>query len=145
MLGLIRMPASGASLLLNAESVFSALLAWFVFKENVDRRIALGLGAILAVLLILSCPGEAKFGGVVPALCVLGAFSAGFRISDSKYYATDLLCCAKTHQNPPRKKSASATPHKPQHNIRNQIGWVQARSYPQWCRDDTLFAEPKYP
>jgi drug/metabolite transporter (DMT)-like permease len=73
MLGLTRMPASGASLLLNAESVFTALLAWFVFKENYDRRIALGMAAILAGLLILSWPGEAKFSGVVPALCVLGA------------------------------------------------------------------------
>jgi drug/metabolite transporter (DMT)-like permease len=73
MLGLTRMPASGASLLLNAESVFTALLAWFVFKENFDKRIALGMGAILAGLLVLSWPGEAKFSGVVPALCVLGA------------------------------------------------------------------------
>ncbi|HWY99708.1 MAG TPA: EamA family transporter [Edaphobacter sp.] len=73
MLGLTRMPASGASLLLNAESVFTALLAWFVFRENFDRRIALGMGAILAGLLILSWPGEAKFSGVVPELCVLGA------------------------------------------------------------------------
>jgi drug/metabolite transporter (DMT)-like permease len=73
MLGLTRMPASGASLLLNAESVFTALLAWFVFKENFDKRIALGMGAILAGLLILSWPGEAKFSGFVPALCVLGA------------------------------------------------------------------------
>ncbi len=73
MLGLTRMPASGASLLLNAESVFTVLLAWFVFKENFDKRIALGMGAILAGLLILSWPGEAKFSGVVPALCVLGA------------------------------------------------------------------------
>ena len=68
MLGLTRMPASGASLLLNAESVFTALLAWFVFKENYDRRIALGMAAILTGLLILSWPGEAKFSGVVPAL-----------------------------------------------------------------------------
>jgi drug/metabolite transporter (DMT)-like permease len=73
MLGLTRMPASGASLLLNAESVFTALLAWFVFKEDFNRRIALGMGAILAGLLVLSWPGEAKFAGVVPALCVLGA------------------------------------------------------------------------
>jgi drug/metabolite transporter (DMT)-like permease len=34
MLGLTGMPASGASLLLNAEGVFTALLAWFAFKEN---------------------------------------------------------------------------------------------------------------
>ncbi|MEK1887241.1 MAG: EamA family transporter [Phyllobacterium sp.] len=42
MLGLTGMPESGASLLLNAEGVFTALLAWFAFKENFDRRIALG-------------------------------------------------------------------------------------------------------
>ncbi len=34
MLGLTNMPASGASLLLNAESVFTALLAWFVFAPG---------------------------------------------------------------------------------------------------------------
>jgi drug/metabolite transporter (DMT)-like permease len=32
MTGLTAMPASGAALLLNAEGVFTALLAWFVFK-----------------------------------------------------------------------------------------------------------------
>ena len=32
MLGLSMMPASGTSLLLNAEGVFTALLAWFVFR-----------------------------------------------------------------------------------------------------------------
>jgi drug/metabolite transporter (DMT)-like permease len=73
MLGLTHMPASGASLLLNAESVFTALLAWFVFKENFDKRIALGMGSILVGLIILSWPGQATFAGIVPALCVLGA------------------------------------------------------------------------
>jgi drug/metabolite transporter (DMT)-like permease len=73
MLGLTHMPASGASLLLNAESVFTALLAWFVFKENFDKRIALGMGSILVGLIILSWPGQATFAGVIPALCVLGA------------------------------------------------------------------------
>ena len=73
MLGLTNMPASGASLLLNAESVFTALLAWFVFRENFDKRVALGMGAILSGLIVLSWPGETKFSGVVPALCVLGA------------------------------------------------------------------------
>lgn len=73
MLGLTGMPASGASLLLNAEGMFTALLAWFVFKENFDRRIALGMVAILAGALVLSWPGEARFAGVMPALAVLGA------------------------------------------------------------------------
>ncbi len=73
MLGLTGMPASGASLLLNAEGVFTALLAWFVFKENFDRRIALGMMAIVAGALVLSWPGEARFAGLWPALAVLGA------------------------------------------------------------------------
>jgi hypothetical protein len=43
MIGLSRTPASNASLLLNLEGVFTALIAWVVFRENVDRRIALGM------------------------------------------------------------------------------------------------------
>ena len=73
MLGLSRMPASGASLLLNAEGVFTALLAWCVFKENVDRRIALGMVAIVAGAVVLSWPGQADLGRAWPALAVLGA------------------------------------------------------------------------
>ena len=73
MFGLSGMPASGASLLLNAEGVFTALLAWFAFKENFDRRIALGMGAIVAGAVVLSWPGEARFGELWPALAVLGA------------------------------------------------------------------------
>ena len=42
MTGLTGMSASCAALLLNAEGVFPVLLAWFVFKENFDRRIAVG-------------------------------------------------------------------------------------------------------
>ena len=73
MFGLTDMPASGVSLLLNAEGVFTALLAWFVFKENFDRRIALGMVAIVAGALVLSWPGEARFAGIWPAMAVLGA------------------------------------------------------------------------
>lgn len=73
MVGLTGMPASGASLLLNAEGIFTALLAWFVFKENFDRRIALGMGAIVAGAVVLSWPGEARLAGLWPMLAVLGA------------------------------------------------------------------------
>ncbi len=75
MFGLTGMPASGASLLLNAEGVFTALLAWFVFRENFDFRIALGLLAIVAGALVLSWPsGEAvQFGAIWPTLAILGA------------------------------------------------------------------------
>ncbi|WP_174849728.1 DMT family transporter [Yersinia artesiana] len=73
MIGLTGMPASGASLLLNAEGVFTALLAWFAFKENFDRRIALGMVVIVAGAAILSWPGEARFAGLWPTLAILGA------------------------------------------------------------------------
>ncbi len=74
MIGLTGMPASGASLLLNAESVFTALLAWFAFRENFDRRIALGMLAIVAGAVVLGLPGrEARMAGLWPALAVLGA------------------------------------------------------------------------
>ena len=71
--GLASMPASGASLLLNAEAVFTAMLAWFVFRENVDRRVALGLLAIVAGAVLLSIPTGADLGEIVPSLAVLGA------------------------------------------------------------------------
>ena len=48
MLGLSTASASTASLLLNLEGAFTALIAWFVFRENFDRRIALGMVLIIA-------------------------------------------------------------------------------------------------
>lgn len=73
MFGLTESAASGASLLLNAEGVFTALLAWFAFKENVDRRIALGMLAIVSGAVVLSWPQDARVSGFWPTLAVLGA------------------------------------------------------------------------
>ncbi|MDD5611722.1 MAG: DMT family transporter, partial [Gallionella sp.] len=73
MIGLTGMQASAASLLLNAESVFTALLAWFVFRENFDRRIALGMLAIVAGAVVLSWSGDAHIAGLWPMLAILGA------------------------------------------------------------------------
>ena len=77
MWGLSRMAASGVSLLLNAEGVFTALLAWFVFRENFDRRIALGMAFIVAGAVVLSWPGGAllrmQWENLLPTLAVLGA------------------------------------------------------------------------
>lgn len=73
MAGLSGMPATGASLLLNAEGVFTALLAWFVFRENVDRRIAVGMLAIVSGAVVLSIPTGAELGSLWPTLAVLGA------------------------------------------------------------------------
>ena len=73
MIGLSRSSASAASLLLNMEGVFTALLAWFAFKENFDRRIALGMLAIMAGAVVLSWPSDAKTSALWPALAILGA------------------------------------------------------------------------
>ena len=73
MWGLVNMPASGASLLLNAEGVLTALIAWFVFRENFDRRIAIGMALIVAGALVLSWPQEMSFGAAMPSLAVVGA------------------------------------------------------------------------
>src|SRR5256714_15473181 len=47
MLALAASSASSVSLLLNLEGVFTALLAWFVFRENFDRRLMLGMSLIV--------------------------------------------------------------------------------------------------
>jgi drug/metabolite transporter (DMT)-like permease len=76
MFGLSRMPAAGASLLLNLESVLTALLAWFVFRENFDRRIALGMGAIVLGSVVLNWPGQGvrlDWSSLWPGLAVIGA------------------------------------------------------------------------
>ena len=73
MYGLSRMSASGASLLLNGEGVFTALLAWFVFRENFDRRIAFGMLLIVLGAIAVSWPSEAAIDELIPSLAVLGA------------------------------------------------------------------------
>lgn len=54
MFGLTRTSGSTASLLLNLEAVLTAVIAWVVFKENADRRIVLGMLAIVAGGVVLS-------------------------------------------------------------------------------------------
>lgn len=72
MVGLRATPAASAALLLNLESLFTLLIAWLAFHENVDRRVGLGALAILTGAAILSWQGD--FGGLQPgALAVAGA------------------------------------------------------------------------
>jgi drug/metabolite transporter (DMT)-like permease len=73
MTGLTNTPASTASLLLNAEGVLTALLAWFVFTENFDRRIALGMAAITAGGVLLSWEGRLAADTPWGPLAVVGA------------------------------------------------------------------------
>ena len=73
MWGLAHASAASASLLLNAEGVLTALIAWFVFRENFDRRIALGMASIVAGAIVLSWPGEGRVEATLPSLAIVGA------------------------------------------------------------------------
>jgi drug/metabolite transporter (DMT)-like permease len=77
MIGLSTTAAAASSLLLNLEGVFTAVLAWVVFRENVDLQIFLGMVAIVAGGVVLSWePGAAgvSTGAVfVVAACVAWA------------------------------------------------------------------------
>jgi drug/metabolite transporter (DMT)-like permease len=59
MVGLTHSTTSNASLLLNLESVLTALLAWLVFREATDRRIVLGMVLIVAGSAVLVWPRDA--------------------------------------------------------------------------------------
>lgn len=73
LVGLARSPAGSASLLLTVEGVATALIAWFVFRENFDRRIALGMGLIFGGALVLSWPQTLTFGDAVGPLAIIAA------------------------------------------------------------------------
>ncbi|MFZ0790714.1 MAG: EamA family transporter [Chromatiaceae bacterium] len=73
MLGLAHTQASSAAMLLNLEGVFTALLAWFVFHENVDRRVATGFFLIAGAGVLLSWEGAPAAGLPLGALAVIAA------------------------------------------------------------------------
>ena len=72
MLGLTQTTASAASLLLNLEGLATMAIAWVVFRENVDRRILAGAGAILAGAIVLTWQ-EGTMGFGWGALAIAGA------------------------------------------------------------------------
>lgn len=72
MLGLTGTSGASASLLLNVEGVLTALIAWWVFKENAYRQIVLGMVVIVLGGLLLSWePGGAALAP--GALLIVGA------------------------------------------------------------------------
>ncbi len=58
MFGLTLTTAGNASLLLNLEGLATMLIAWIVFRENVDRCLLLGAAAILCGAVVLSWDGS---------------------------------------------------------------------------------------
>ncbi len=93
MAGLKLTPASSASLLLNLEGVFTALIAWVTFRENFDRRIAIGMAFIVVGGIVLTCQGEARmelsWGAVLIVLaCICWGLDNNFtqKVSSSDPY-----------------------------------------------------------
>jgi drug/metabolite transporter (DMT)-like permease len=74
MMGLARADAAAASLLLNLEIVFTAVLAWVVFREAASRRVVLGLFVIFAGGLVLVSPAQfSSAGDPLALLAIAGA------------------------------------------------------------------------
>ncbi len=84
MFGLAHADAAAASLLLNLEAVFTALIAWLVFKEATSRRIVMGFVAICvgSVVLIwpssLSAKQDAVALSAIAAACLCWAIDNNF-------------------------------------------------------------------
>ena len=73
MQGLARSDASSASLLLNLEAVLTAVIAWTAFRENVDRRIFIGMAAIVAGGVLLSADAAPRAEGLGGTLLIAAA------------------------------------------------------------------------
>jgi drug/metabolite transporter (DMT)-like permease len=73
MFGLTRTEAGTASLMLTLEGVATALMAWFIFHENFDRRIALGMACLVAGAAVLSWSGRPTLSTLVGPLAIVGA------------------------------------------------------------------------
>lgn len=76
MTGLSATAASTASLLLTLEGVLTALIAWFVFRENFDRRIAVGMLCLAAGAVVLSWTGQPTLASYFGPIAVVGACAA---------------------------------------------------------------------
>jgi drug/metabolite transporter (DMT)-like permease len=55
------------------EGVATALMAWFIFRENFDTRVALGMICLVAGALVLSWTGQPTFSGLLGPLAIVGA------------------------------------------------------------------------
>jgi drug/metabolite transporter (DMT)-like permease len=73
MFGLARTDAAAASLLLTLEGAATALMAWFIFHENFDRRIAIGMASLVAGAAVLSWSGAPSFDSIIGPLAIAGA------------------------------------------------------------------------
>jgi len=73
MMGLARTDAAAASLLLTLEGAATALMAWFIFHENFDRRIALGMVCLVTGAVALAWSGTPTLASVIGPIAIIGA------------------------------------------------------------------------
>jgi drug/metabolite transporter (DMT)-like permease len=73
MFGLAQTDAATASLLLALEGAATALIAWFVFHENFDRRIALGMVCIVTGAIILAWSGRPTLQNAIGPIAIICA------------------------------------------------------------------------
>ena len=98
MLGLMYTTVAPASLFPNLEGIFTAVLAWVVFKENTDHKIVGGMLCIVAGGLQLSCTeqdGSFRVGSMLGSLYILAACLC-WSIDNSlmrKVFVSDTLYC----------------------------------------------------
>lgn len=72
--GLASNPASTTALLLNMEGVFTILLAWAVFREQLDRRLLFGIIAIVAGCALIGWRGPPAAGSSwLDSMAIVGA------------------------------------------------------------------------
>lgn len=76
MAGLVRTDAAAASLLLTLEGVATALMAWFWFHEPFDRRIAVGMGCLVAGAAVLAWSGTPTLASLAGPLAIVAACAA---------------------------------------------------------------------
>lgn len=67
MTGLVKTSAATTSLLLNLESVFTALIAWFAFKKHTDRKIILGMFLTVVGSFVLNLEGKFRISKFIGA------------------------------------------------------------------------------
>jgi drug/metabolite transporter (DMT)-like permease len=73
MVGLTHTDAATASLLLTLEGVATALLAWFAFHENFDRRIAVGMACLVGGAAVLAWSSAPTLASLLGPLAIIAA------------------------------------------------------------------------
>ncbi len=114
MLGLTGMPVLDASLLLTSEGAFTALIAWVVFRENVDRRVTLGFVLIMLGAALLAVPagssGPAGSGSGSVAGSGAGAAPGRRRVRGQRRSGRRRLCSPPACSGPWTTTRPGASP-----------------------------------